>query len=103
MAKKFNDLFNSMTEESKKRVQDRVNHTIEDILLSEMRKISGMTQSEVAGKMGVTQSALSQLEKQEDMQISTLGKLVKALGGHIEIIAHLPSKDLRIAQFQGTK
>ena len=99
MAKKFNELLRKMPIESQKKVAREAQETIEGILLHEMRKISGLTQTELAEKMGVSQPALSQLEQQEDMQISTLGKLVNALGGHIEIIAHLPQKDITISQF----
>jgi DNA-binding XRE family transcriptional regulator len=103
MAKKFNDLLRKMPIESQKKVAKRAQLTIEGILLAEMRKISGLTQNELADKMGVSQPALSQLEQQDDMQISTLGKLVNALGGHLEIIAHLPEKDLTISQFSGVQ
>jgi hypothetical protein len=30
------------------------------------------------------------------MQVSTLQRLVQALGGELEIIAHLPTRDFRI-------
>lgn len=37
--------------------------------------------------MGVSQSALSQFESLDDMQISTLRRLVNALGGELDIVA----------------
>jgi hypothetical protein len=47
----------------------------------------------------VKQPTLSRLESQDDMQISTLNRLIEALGGKLEIIAHLPGGDIRISQF----
>jgi hypothetical protein len=35
------------------------------------------------------------------MQISTLMRLVEALGGSLEIIAHMPKGDIRVSQFHG--
>lgn len=34
------------------------------------------------------------------MQISTLRRLIRALGGELEIIAHLPAGDIRLGQFK---
>jgi hypothetical protein len=50
--------------------------------------------------LGIKQPSLSKLESQDDMHISTLIRIVDALGGHLEIIAHLPKGDLRIGQFK---
>jgi hypothetical protein len=33
------------------------------------------------------------------MQVSTLRRLIQALGGELELIAHLPGGDIRIGQF----
>ena len=35
----------------------------------------------------------------EDMQISTLRRIVEALGGELEIIAHLPAGRIALSQF----
>ena len=48
------------------------------MLLGEVRKQLGFTQTSVAKAMGVSQSALSQVESQDDVQLSTLRRLVKA-------------------------
>ena len=58
-----------------------------------------MTQVELAEKLGIRQSAVSQLEQQDDMQISTLQRLVKALGGVLEITVRLPGGEYRLGQF----
>ena len=49
--------------------------------------------------LGIKQPTLSRIESQEDIQVSTLQRLVRALGGELEIIAHLPGRDVRIGQF----
>ena len=45
-----------------------------------------MTQDELAASLGVKQPTLSRLEGQDDMQISTLRRVIEALGGELEII-----------------
>jgi DNA-binding XRE family transcriptional regulator len=70
-----------------------------EMLLTELRKLEGMTQLELAQKLGVKQPAISQLEQQDDMQISTLQRIVRAMGGVMEITVRLPGGEYRLGQF----
>ncbi|MGA2497456.1 MAG: XRE family transcriptional regulator [Tepidisphaeraceae bacterium] len=54
---------------------------------------------ELAEKLGIRQPAVSQLEQQDDMQVSTLQRIVKALGGVLEITVRLPGGEYRLGQF----
>ena len=98
MAKKFSNLKAQMPKDSQDRVEKRVADSVEEILISEIRKSAGYTQSQLAKRMGVSQPALSQMEKQKDMHFSTLRKLVKAIGGELEIKVRYHGKELKIAQ-----
>src|SRR5579862_2942360 len=71
-----------------------------EMLLAELRKSVGLTQEELAAVLGIQQPSLSKLESQDDMQISTLRRLIEALGGRLEIVAHMPRGDIHISQFQ---
>jgi transcriptional regulator with XRE-family HTH domain len=71
------------------------------MLLAELCKSAGVTQEELALSLGIKQPTLSRLESQNDMQISTLRRVIESLGGELEIIAHLPDGDVRLSQFQG--
>jgi predicted transcriptional regulator len=71
-----------------------------EMLLAEIRKSVGLTQEELAETLGITQPSLSKLENQDDMQVSTLRRLIEALGGRLEIIAHMPRGDIRVGQFR---
>jgi transcriptional regulator with XRE-family HTH domain len=64
------------------------------MLLSEVRKQLGFTQTSVAKAMGVSQSALSQLEAQDDLQLSTLRRLVNALGGELDVVARFGDRSI---------
>jgi len=100
MARNFRELEAGMSAESLARAEARTKEMMAEMLLAEIRKSVGLTQEEMAAALGIKQPSLSKLENQDDMQISTLRRLVQALGGELEIIAHMPRGDVRISQFQ---
>jgi DNA-binding XRE family transcriptional regulator len=67
---------------------------MEAMLLGEVRRQLGFTQTSIAQAMGVSQSALSQMESQGDIQLSTLRRLVKALGGELDIVARFGDRSI---------
>ena len=96
---KISNLKAQLGAERLKRVEATTKTMLAEMLLPEIRKHSGMTQKEVAAILGISQPGLSKMENQEDMQIGTLSKLIEAMGGTLEIIAHLPQGDCRLTQF----
>ncbi|AQT67398.1 Antitoxin HigA [Anaerohalosphaera lusitana] len=99
MARKFSELEKRMDPESVKRAKARAREEMAQMLLAEIRKETGITQENLAKSMGIKQPSLSKLESQRDMQISTLRRLIEALGGKLELIAHMPEGDIKISQF----
>ncbi|TDC59506.1 XRE family transcriptional regulator [Actinomadura sp. GC306] len=55
--------------------------------LAERRKAIGLSQSEVADRMGVTKSRVSQIERGEVSTVDTIARYVRALGGELQISA----------------
>ena len=55
--------------------------------LAERRKALGLTQAEVAERMGVTKSRVSQIERGEVSTIEAVARYVQAIGGRIQISA----------------
>ena len=96
----FQKLRDKMTPAQRAQADVEARGMMAEMLLAEIRKYMGLTQEELAGALGVTQPSLSKLENQADMQVSTLRRLIEALGGQLEIIAHLPKGDIRSRQFQ---
>jgi len=101
MARNFNELEEKMPPERLARAKVRAREAMAEMLLTESRKEVGLTQEDLAKALGIKQPSLSKLESQGDMQTSTLHRLVAALGGELELIAHLPGGDVRIRQFAG--
>src|ERR1700675_123813 len=100
MAKSFDDLVKRVTtKKTQAKAARRAQELLGELLLSEVRQLAGKSQKEVAETLGMKQPSLSKLEKQNDMQISTLRKIVKALGGELEVLARFPKGTFRIDQF----
>ena len=57
------------------------------IRLQQVRKSHQITQKELAKTMGLSQSALSELERRPNITLSALQRYIEALGGQLEIKA----------------
>lgn len=100
MAKSFDDLVKrATTQRTRAKAARRTQELLGELLLSEVRQLAGKSQQQVADALGIKQPSLSKLERQHDMQISTLRKIVKALGGELEVLARFPKGTVRIEQF----
>lgn len=97
--KPFSQLVAKMSPEGQSRAKARTESMLKEMLLAEARQFSGMTQKDLAAALGITQPSLSKMEGQHDIQVSTLSRLIKSLGGELELIAHLPNGDIRLTQF----
>ncbi|MFA7486384.1 MAG: helix-turn-helix transcriptional regulator [Phycisphaerae bacterium] len=100
MAHKFEKLEKKMNAKRVKAAKAQAKEIMAEMLLAEIRKEAGFTQKEIAETIGIKQPSLSKLESQDDIQISTLQRLIQALGGELEMIAHMPGGDIRISQYK---
>ena len=100
MAKKFEKLEEQMGPKRVSRAKAKAKEVMAEMLLAEIRKEAGFTQEDIARTIGIKQPSLSKLESQDDIQVSTLQRLIQALGGQLEMIAHMPGGDIRISQFK---
>jgi transcriptional regulator with XRE-family HTH domain len=100
MAKSFDALVKRTTNKrTRVRAARRTRELLDEMLVSELRKRAGKTQSQLAKELRIKQPSLSKLEQQSDMQISTLQKIVQALGGELEVVARFPQGPVKITQF----
>lgn len=100
MAHKFEKLEKKMNAKRIKAAKVQAKEIMAEMLLAEIRKEAGFTQKEIAQTIGIKQPSLSKLESQDDIQISTLQRLIQALGGELEMIVHMPGGDIRISQYK---
>lgn len=70
------------------------NETLAEIGLYELRRALDHSQTELAAELGISQSAISQLERSEDLKLSTLRNYLKHLGARLELLAVFEDDDI---------
>jgi len=105
MAIKARDYMAKLPEEEQRAIKAEAQRLIaEELTLSEIREARRKSQAELAGKLGVQQPAISKMERQTDLYLSTLRRYIVAMGGELEIIARFPDRSpVRITQFKPLK
>jgi transcriptional regulator with XRE-family HTH domain len=63
----------------------------------ELRTARKLTQQQLAQTLGMSQAAVSQIEKRADMYLSTLENFVEAMGGRLELYAVFPDGKVKLA------
>ena len=100
MAKTFDELVKrTTTAATRERAKRRGRELLAELLLSEVRRLAGKSQRELAKTLGIKQPSLSKLESQDDMQLSTLRRIVEALGGELRVLARFPKGTVRVRPF----
>jgi ribosome-binding protein aMBF1 (putative translation factor) len=59
----------------------------DEIRVYELRHAAAISQAELAGRLEVTQGAISKFERADDVRISTLRQYLEALGARLELVA----------------
>lgn len=67
-----------------------------EIRLYELRHAEALSQAEVAGRLEITQSAVSKLENADDVRVSTLRDYLDALGARLELVAVFDDEERRV-------
>ena len=64
----------------------------EYLTLKELRKAQDLTQVQLAQTLGIRQSTLAQMEKRNDLMLSTLRSYVQAMGGDLQLLVSFPGR-----------
>lgn len=99
MAKKFRELLEKMPQDRQQRIKQCASQLMAEMPLQELRKALQLTQQQVAATLSMNQAAVSKMEGQTDMYVSTLRRFIEAMGGDLHIVAHFPQGDVEINQF----
>ncbi len=100
MTKPFKELKEQMSPERRERIEARAQAILMSMALQELRRTRHLTQQELAEILNVNQAALSKMESQTDMRVSTLRKLLSAMGGTLKLVAEFPEGEVIINQFE---
>jgi len=95
----FKDLVQDLTPERRANIESKKAELREEMALHELRQALGVSQEALADKLDVLQPAIAKLERRADIRISSLRKLIEAMGGSLEIRAHFPHGDVTIANY----
>lgn len=99
MPKSFDDLINNMSPEARQIIQEKTNYYLEEMLIKEIREARKLSQEQIAEALNIKQAAVSKMERRTDMYLSTLKKVIQAMGGELELIAKFPEGAIKINQF----
>jgi transcriptional regulator with XRE-family HTH domain len=100
MAKAFKKLREKLSPERQFRAQTKTNVMLTEMALNELRQACELSQEEIAKILNVKQPAISKIEKNTDMYISTLRRFIEAMGGELDISARFNNQHIRINQFE---
>jgi DNA-binding XRE family transcriptional regulator len=105
MAIKARDYIAKLPEREQQAIRAEAKRLVlEELTLSAIREARRQSQAELAEKLGVQQPAVSKIERQTDLYISTLSNYITAVGGELEIVARFPDRvPVRITQFSPLK
>jgi DNA-binding transcriptional regulator YiaG len=81
---------------AKERLATKRAATLEEIRLYELRHAEAVSQAELAGRLDVTQGAISKLEHSDDVRVSTLRQYLEALGARLELVAVFDDEERRV-------
>ncbi|MFN6540302.1 MAG: transcriptional regulator [Nostoc sp. EkiNYC01] len=98
--KPFSELRNQMSPERRERNKTRAQIALLHLTLMELQESLGLTQDDLEKKLTDVEFTVLELENQEDIQVSTLSRYIKALGGNLKIVADFPQKEIVLAQFE---
>jgi len=96
--KKFHDLTAPLYADAKRRarIEGETQAILTGLRLAELRTEQGLTQVQVAERLGTTQENVSRIERAEDTQLSTIRRYIEALGGNLELRAVFADRDIPI-------
>ncbi|HEY9214643.1 MAG TPA: XRE family transcriptional regulator [Ancylobacter sp.] len=92
MGRSLDEVVAALPEARRARVEARAEELRDEVeSLSELRRVAGKAQIEIAAALNIKQPSVSKIEKQADMYLSTLRSYVEAIGGQLELVVRLPS------------
>lgn len=92
MSQRFEEMREKINADPERRrsIEEKKKAYMAILNLAEIRRNVGSTQSAVAGAMGVSQPSIAQIERGEDLKLSTLAAYVAALGARMEVNVVFP-------------
>jgi len=71
--------------------------------LRDLREVQGLSQAELAARLGIQQAAVSKVERRQDLHLDTLSAIVTALGGTLEMKVKFPDGEVPLRMGQQSR
>lgn len=88
----WQNLIDKMPADRRKAFEQAAKEHRNSRLIAQLRLHSGLTQKELAERLGIQQPNLSKIEAAEDLRIDMLKRIISELGG--EVVIHMPGGDI---------
>jgi predicted transcriptional regulator len=98
--KELRDRLVAESPESEGRIAEARNEFEQAMSLAELRHARQLTQVQLAQALDVQQPAISRIEHQTDVYLSTLRSYVEALGGELQICAQFGATTIMVNGFE---
>ena len=97
--RKFSEIARPIMEDPERRAWVEQEMRIMEAIttLHQAREQRGVTQTELARALDVSQANVSRTERKEDLFLSTIRRYVAALGGELEVRAVFPDQTVRLS------
>lgn len=92
----FSELRAKMSPPAQERAAAKAKALDHEMDLAEVRHALLLSQEEVARNLGIGQAAVPKIERRADMYLSTLERVIRAMGGQLRIIAEFSGRDICI-------
>lgn len=88
-----------MPRDARVRSEEAGKKMISEMGLAELRETVDLTPESLANTLNLRQASISEIERRSDMYISTLRKIIEAMGGELQMIANIPNGSVQIRRF----
>lgn len=93
MVRMLKEVLDALPADERAAIDRRYEELVNEVeSLRELRHISELSQAKIAKTLKISQPAVSKIEKQTDMYLSTLRSYVEAMGGELDVIVRLPNR-----------
>ncbi|MFT6100384.1 MAG: putative XRE-type DNA-binding protein [Arenicella sp.] len=100
MAENFKTLVDKMSSGSRAEIAQKALTMPAEMPLAELRQARKFSQVQIAELLEIQQPAEAKMEQRTDMYISSMRRLIEAMGGQLEIRGHFADGDVVINQFE---
>src|SRR5258705_13998017 len=95
----FEELRRRMSPKARAKAEAMALQLRKEMDLADVRRALQLSQEELAQTLHVGQAAVAKLEKRTDMYVSTLRRVIEAMGGELAIVAQFPNHAVTIKTF----